>query len=127
DDKKIRMAFFDIIYNLSQGVRVWMQEQIKPKFERKETGRLKTLLVFFTEGSRQIVGGRIIDGEVQRGSQIEVMRDNEIVGRGKMVSLQKNKKDIDHAVKRDEIGILFEGNVKIKEGDTLIFYVTLQN
>lgn len=127
DDKKIRMAFFDIIYNLSQGVRVWMQEQIKPKFERKETGRLKTLLVFFTEGSRQIVGGRITDGEVQRGSQIEVMRDNEIVGRGKMVSLQKNKKDIDHAVKRDEIGILFEGNVKIKESDTLIFYVTLQN
>ncbi len=127
DDKKIRMAFFDIIYNLLQGVRAWQQEMIKPKFTREEIGRMKTLLVFFTEGSRQIVGGRITDGEVTKGAQIEVARDNEIIGKGRMISLQKNKKDIDKAVKRDEIGILFDGNVKIKENDILIFYVTTQS
>lgn len=122
DDKKIRLMFFDIIYNLSQGVRVWQTEMIKPKIVRKELGRIRVLAVFFTEGSRQIVGGRVTDGEITKHLQIEIEHEGQIVGKGKNLSLQKNKKDVDKGVRRDEVAILFEGDAKIKEDDTLIFY-----
>jgi len=126
DDKKIRLMFFDIIYNLSQGVRVWQTEMIKPKIVRKEMGRIRVLAVFFTEGSRQIVGGRITDGEITKNLQIEIEHEGQIVGKGRNLSLQKNKKDIDKGVRRDEVAILFEGDAKIKEDDTLIFYGNVQ-
>lgn len=122
EDRKIKTMYFDIIYNLAQGVKVWQKQLVKPKTIRTEMGRLKSMVVFFTEGSRQIVGGRVLTGELTKGLQIEVERDGEIIGKGKNLSLQKNKKTIDKAVKRDEIAILFEGDAKVQEGDTLIFY-----
>jgi len=123
EDKRIRILNFDVIYNLLQGVEVLMKELIKPKSVRTDLGQLKVLFVFFTEGSRQIIGGRVIDGEIDKGAQIEIIREGEIVGKGRMIGMEKNKKDIDHAVKRDEIGIKFEGETKIKEEDILNFYV----
>jgi translation initiation factor IF-2 len=48
------------------------------------------------------------------------------VGKGKMVNLQKNKKDADRVVKGEECGILYEGDVKIETGDTLVIYTQTQ-
>ncbi len=123
EDKKIRILNFDVIYNLLQGVEVLMKELIKPKTIRTDLGQLKVLFVFFTEGNRQIIGGRVVEGEVDKGAQIEIIREGEVVGKGRMIGMEKNKKDVDHAVKRDEIGIKFEGDEKIKEDDILNFYV----
>ena len=52
----------------------------------------------------------------------EVYRGEEKIGRGKMISLQKNKKNIEKAGKGEEIGILYEGDVKIEVGDKVVFY-----
>ena len=119
--------FFDIIYNLIQALEIMCKASLEPKTVREDQGKMKDLIVFFTEGSRQIVGGRMTDGYVKKGAQIEVYRDDKMVGKGKMVGLQKNKKPIDEAVKRDEIGILFEGNIKIEVDDTIVFYVVSQS
>ena len=44
------------------------------------------------------------------------------LGRGKLINLQRNKKDIERAGKGEEVGLLYEGNAKIEEGDILIIY-----
>ena len=46
-----------------------------------------------------------------------------MIGTGRLINLQKNKKDIDDAGKGEEVGILYEGQEKIQEGDYLVFYV----
>ena len=81
------------------------------------------MAVFKTEKKRQIIGGRVVQGEVKRGLKIEVFRDEEKIGAGKLVHLQKNKKDIEKAGKGEEVGILYEGDGKIEKGDTLVFYI----
>lgn len=121
-DKRVKLMFFDVIYELIQAVEIMAQTLIEPKIVREDQGKLKTLLVFFTEAKRQIIGGRVIDGYVEKGALIEVFRDDELIGKGKMVNLQKNKKPIQRASKRDEIGILFEGNTKIEPDDEIVFY-----
>ncbi|MBU2540261.1 translation initiation factor IF-2 [Patescibacteria group bacterium] len=121
-EKKVKIKTFDVIYNLIQEVRQMMEKTLEPEVSRQDIGKVKTLLVFWGEKNRQIVGGKIIEGEVRKGLKIEVLRDEKKVGEGKIVNLQRNKKDIEKLVKGDECGVLFEGNVKIQEKDILSFY-----
>ena len=121
--KKVRIKTFDIIYELIQEVRNGMEKSLDAENVRKEVGKLKTLLVFWAEKNRQIVGGKIIEGEFKKSLKLDVMRNDVKVGSGRIVNLQRDKKDIDLLKKGDEAGILFEGNVKIEKGDILSAYI----
>ena len=122
--EKVRVMIFDVIYDLVEGVRKAMEKVVDPEDVRKDLGQMKILVKFLAEKNRQIVGGRVTQGEVRKGTQIEVLRgaDEEKVGRGRMINLQRNKKDADLIQKGEECGILFEGNVSLEVGDTLLFY-----
>ncbi len=121
--KKVRIKTFEIIYELVQEVRAGMEKSLDSENVRKEVGKLKTILVFWAEKNRQIVGGKITEGELKKGLKLDVMRGVEKVGAGRIVNLQRNKKDIDLLKKGDEAGILFEGNVKIEPADILVAYI----
>ncbi|MDP2741466.1 MAG: translation initiation factor IF-2, partial [bacterium] len=121
-DKRIRIKTFDIIYELIQEVRQGMEKSLDSEVVYKELGRIKTLLVFWGEKNRQIVGGKIIAGEFKKGLKLNILRDEVKVGSGRIINLQRDKKDIEKLKKGDEAGILFEGNVKIEKGDILVAY-----
>jgi translation initiation factor IF-2 len=120
--EKIKIMTFEIIYDLVEELTKFMERIAKPERVRVDLGKLKTLVIFWTKKNRQIVGGRMIEGEVKNGVLIEVFRNDEKIGQGKIINLQKNKKDIERAKKGEEVGILYEGNVKIEEGDILVIY-----
>ena len=122
-EKKVRIKTFNVIYELIQDVRFGMEKSLEAEITKKDIGKLKTLLVFWAEKNRQIVGGKIIDGEFKKGLKLEIIRDNTKIGTGKIVNLQRNKKDVDLVRKGDEAGILFEGNVKIEKGDIVVAYI----
>lgn len=121
--KKVRIKTFEVIYELIQEVRNGMEKSLDAENVRKEVGKLKTLLVFWAEKNRQIVGGKITEGEFKKGLKVDIMRDDVKIGSGKIINLQRDKKDIDLLRKGDEAGILFEGNVKIEKGDIVVAYV----
>ena len=77
------------------------------------------LAIFRTEKTRQIIGGKVIFGEVKKGARIDVLRNGEKAGSGKLVQLQQNKKEVARVPQDQECGILFEGEVRIQEGDVL--------
>lgn len=122
DKYLIKIKTFEVIYELIQEVRQFMGKVLEPETIRKDLGKVKTLVIFRTQKNRQIVGGKIIEGELKRGLKIEVFRDEKKVGAGKLINLQRNKKDVERLVKGDECGVLYEGNVKIQEGDILVMY-----
>ena len=121
--EKIRIMNFDIIYELSQGVRQFMEKSLAPEIVRVNLGRMKVLAVFRSEKNRQIIGGKATQGEIKRGSLLEILRGEERIGKGKLVNLQRNKKDIDQCQKGDDCGILFEGGSRIEKGDILEAYI----
>jgi translation initiation factor IF-2 len=130
-EKKLRIKTFDVIYELIQDVRNSLEKTLEAEIVRNDVGKLRTLLVFWGEKNRQIVGGKITEGELKKGLKLEIFRDDpstssgqvKKVGSGRIINLQRDKKDIDKLVKGDEAGILFEGNVKIEKGDILVAYV----
>jgi len=121
--EKVKIMAFEIIYDLVEGVRKFMEKILKPEELRIDLGKIKVLVKFITEKNRQIVGGRVTEGEIKKGALLEIFRNKEKIGQGKIINLQRNKKDIDLTVKGDECGILFEGDAKIEEGDTLVAFI----
>ncbi len=120
---RIRIKTFDIIYELIQEVRQSMEKSLDLEVVLKEIGRVKTLVVFWGEKNRQIVGGKITDGELKKGLKLNVFRDEIKVGSGKIINLQRDKKDVEKLVKGSECGILFEGNAKVEKGDILVAFL----
>jgi len=121
--EKIKIICFDVIYELAQGVRDLLGKRVSSEIVRIDLGKVKILEVFLTEKSRQIIGGKVIDGEVKRGASLEIYRNEEKVGQGKIRKLQKEKKEIGEVGKGAECGILYQGDIKVEQGDILYVYI----
>ncbi|MEX2144992.1 MAG: translation initiation factor IF-2 [Candidatus Spechtbacterales bacterium] len=117
--KEIKIISFNTIYDLVEGVRKAMLGFLKPTVTEEITGKIKVLKIFRSEKGRMIIGGKIIEGVARRGTVLNVIRGEKKEGQGKLNQLKSVDKVIEEAKKGEEIGMLFEGAVKIEEGDIL--------
>jgi len=120
--KRVRVLTYNLIYDLVEGMRDLMKKMLVADKVRIDLGQLKVLVVFKTDRRRQIIGARVLEGEIKRGLRLEVWRGEEMLGAGKIIGLEREKKEIDKGTKGDEVGILFEGEARIKEDDILKVY-----
>jgi translation initiation factor IF-2 len=121
--EKVKIFSFFVIYDLVEKVRKILELILQPKVIKKETGRMKVLVEFWQKSGKQIVGARVEKGEIKKGFFVEIWRNQELLGEGKIHSLQRNKKDIEVAKEKDEIGILVEAKEKIEKGDVLVAFI----
>jgi len=121
DDVKIMS--FEVIYELAQVVRQILERKLKPEIIRKNLGKIKILTIFRTEKNSQIIGGKVLDGEARREAKLEVYRNEEKIGEGKIAKLKKEKEDIESIGKGRECGILYQGNTQLQEDDILEVYI----
>jgi len=125
--KNIKILSFEIVYDLIDNIRKLMREKIAKRAKvREQSGKMKISACFKTQSKKgkkyqQIVGGEVIDGIIKNG-EVEIERNNQIIGKGKIIEIQKDRKKIGEGKFGEEIGISYEGNTKIKEGDILISY-----
>ncbi len=106
----------EIIYDLVKAV----EEIIKAGTAQKALGDLEILAVFGKKGGAQIIGGRVAEGEIKNASWLEVERAEKVIGRGKIVNLQSQKRDAKSVAAGAECGLLFDSETEIKVGDHLI-------
>jgi len=120
--RKVKILLFEVIYELIQGVRELLSQLLEPEIIKKALGKVKILALFRKEKDRQIIGGKVTTGQVKKGGLIEVIREKKKVGQGKIIQLQRDKKDVEEVAKGQECGILFQGTATIEEGDVLEIY-----
>ncbi len=120
--EKIKIYDTEIIYTLSQEVRALMERKLRKEKERIDLGRMEITVLFRTEKNRQIFGGVVLSGEIEKGSQIEIFRDTQSMGKGKIIDLQANKKSFSSVKEGKECAILYQGNEKVKEGDEIVSF-----
>jgi len=99
-----------------------LSSMLPPLSERTDFGKLKVLAIFKNGKKDMIVGGKVISGKMINKTQVEVLRNENIIGRGQLSNLQQNKVDTNEVEENQECGITFLGETKIKEGDVLISY-----
>jgi len=81
------------------------------------------LAIFRTENHSQIVGGKVLDGEIRNNSLLEVYRGDAFITPGKITKLQSGKQDVNSVDKDEEAGLLYEGRPIIEVGDILVNYI----
>ena len=118
-NNNIHIVTGEVIYNIIDEVKEKALEIIPPEVKRIDLGRAKILKIFKKSGSKQIVGGRVEDGAIKKGVAVEIKRNKEIVGRGAILQLQKDKRDAEEVEKGNEFGMMIESNVNIAEGDVI--------
>ncbi|MDP3998315.1 MAG: GTP-binding protein [bacterium] len=106
----------DIIYELVKSV----EEIISGRGKQKPVAELGVLAIFNQKKlSEQLVGGVVRFGVFRVKASFEIMRSNELVGTGRILSLRKKKEDINSAEEGAEIGMVADSKVKLEAGDVL--------
>lgn len=121
-DKGVSVKLYRVIYDLIADIKTGIQELVKPEFERLDLGRLKVAAVFRTESKAQILGGKVLEGQIKKGCLVEVKRDQEIVNTGKITNLQSAKVEVEQVEANQECGLRFEGTPTVEVGDILVCY-----
>ncbi|KKR20450.1 MAG: Translation initiation factor IF-2 [Candidatus Moranbacteria bacterium GW2011_GWA2_39_41] len=122
ESSKVEIKNYKIIYELVSDIKNRLTEMLPPTIERTDFGKMTVLALFKTGKKDMIVGGKVVSGKIAKNCLIEVMRNDAIIGKGKLINLQQNKVDVDEVVKNNECGITFDGETKIKEDDTIVCY-----
>ncbi|MDD3170540.1 MAG: translation initiation factor IF-2 [Candidatus Pacebacteria bacterium] len=119
---KIKYFDFDLIYGLAQKTKELMERKVKKEKVRVDVGKMEVSVIFRTEKNRQIVGGLVTEGLVERTATLEITRGGERIGEGKIIEIQANKKNFESIKSGKECAILYQGQERIKEGDELVFF-----
>ncbi len=120
--ENVLVKTFAVIYNLADYIEEEMKRKKEPEEIRREIGKLKVLAIFKKGKKRQIVGGNVIEGQVERGAQLDIFRGKEKIGSGRLVGLEKEKKAVPLVKKGQQAGIAYEGSGEIQKDDLLEIY-----
>lgn len=114
----VTVLTFDIIYKMTEWLELEMEKR-RPKIETTEiTGRAKILKAFSRTKERQILGGKVVEGNILLGTVKIMRRDNEI-GRGKLINLEKGKTKTSSVEEGTEFGMMIESKLEIVAGDVI--------
>jgi len=123
DKTRVKFSNFDIIYKLTEYVAEELKKRREPQETRREVGKLEVLAIFKTEKNRQIIGGNVIEGQIEKSAKLAIFRGKEKIGQGKIITLECRKKKSDVVPKGQQAGILYEGTGgRIEEGDLIEAY-----
>mgnify|MGYP001619356773 CR=1 FL=1 len=105
-----------------------MSELIPAEIKRNILGKAKILATFKSTGTRQVIGGKVIDGKLKKGLKCDIIRKDAAgspasaktaAGEGKILQLQQQKKDVNEVAEGLEFGVMIDSAVKIQTGDTI--------
>lgn len=121
-EKEVVIERYQIIYDLINKVRQDMQALMKPEIRRIDLGQVKILAIFKQGGAVQIVGGKVIEGNISRDNLLEIIRNGETIGQGKLTQLQAGRQEVKEVAINQECGLQIESPNALNVGDILQIY-----
>ena len=115
----IEIRYYNIIYDLVDDVKAAMSGLLSP--ERRETflGNAEILEVFNITKTGKVAGCRVVEGKVERGAGVRLLRDNVVIHEGKLKTLKRFKDEVAEVPMGQECGMAFENYEDIRAGDTI--------
>ena len=117
--QNVDMRMYRVIYDAINEIEAAMKGMLAPKFKEVDLGRAEVRNVFRITGVGMVAGCYVLDGKMQRGAQMRLLRDNIVIYDGAIASLQRFKDSVKEVAAGYECGITFEKFQDIKEGDII--------
>ncbi len=118
----VEAIYSRIIYEVVDSVKKALSGMLSPHFKEKTLGRVEVRQTFKVPKFGTIAGSYVVDGTVQRGALVRLLRDNRVIHEGKMGTLRRFKDDVKEVQAGYECGISIDGYSDIKDGDILEVY-----
>jgi translation initiation factor IF-2 len=119
----IEIRYYNIIYNLVDDVKGAMSGLLAPTLREEMLGNAQILEVFNISKVGKVAGCRVTDGNVQRGANVRLIRDNVVVHEGKLSTLKRFKDEVKEVAVGQECGMAFENYQDMRAGDVIECYI----
>lgn len=119
NQEKIIIKTYKIIYELLDEIRevAFLLKEKKEK-EKNLKGEAKIQAIFIIE-KETVFGVKITKGKFNLNDIIECYRNNNLIGKTKLISLKQRAKIINEVKKDQEAGMMFYPKLDIKVGDVI--------
>ena len=125
ESMKVTLETFDIIYKLTDWLKILIEER-RPRQEKAEvTGTLKVLKTFSSSKDKQVIGGKVLTGRVTEGGTVRIIRRDFEIGTGKIQALQINKLKVKEIQEGTDCGMMVESKIDIAAGDVLEAFIVV--
>ena len=118
----IEIRYYNIIYDLVDDVKAAMSGLLAPTLREERLGEAQILEVFNVSKVGKVAGCRVLDGVVQRGAHVRLIRDNVVIHEGKLSQLKRFKDDAREVTSGQECGMAFENYQDMRVGDIIECY-----
>ena len=116
---KTNIADFSIIYELITYVSDYATGQLKPEIKENYLGKAEILKVFKVSKVGSVAGCMVKDGMVEKGANARILRDDNSIYEGKIVTLMREKNEAKDVNTGTECGIGLKEFNEYKEGDII--------
>ena len=88
-------------------------------------GRIEILghaqvLASFPFNNKRVAGSKVLDGRITKGDNLLLLRDEKEIGKGKAVSLKKQKIEVASVGQSEEFGVIIEPQLDFASGDVIV-------
>jgi translation initiation factor IF-2 len=123
EDENVDIKYYNVIYNAIKDIKDAMVGMMDSRFEDRVLGRAEVRQVFHVPGTGSVAGCMVLEGKIQRGQPIRLVRDGIVIHEGKLASLKRYKDDVREVTHNYECGMGIEKFNDIKEGDIIECYM----
>ncbi|MBX6424463.1 MAG: translation initiation factor IF-2 [Variibacter sp.] len=118
----VEIRYYNIIYDLVDDVKKAMSGLLAPTVRETTLGTAQVLEIFTVSKVGKVAGCRVLDGTVERGAHVRLIRDNVVIHEGKLSQLKRFKDDVREVLAGQECGMAFENYQDMRVGDVIECY-----
>ncbi|MFP4159275.1 MAG: translation initiation factor IF-2 [Desulfobacterales bacterium] len=122
EEENVDIKYYKVIYDAIKDIKDAMAGMMAPRYEERVLGRAEIRQVFTVPGMGAVAGCMVLEGKIQRGQPIRLIRDGIVVHEGKISSLKRYKDDVREVTHNYECGIGIEKFNDLKLGDIIECY-----
>lgn len=122
--EQVKLQLYKVIYELLDDLRGVLSQMLAPEIIETTVGELEIMGVFKTTKTRVVCGGQVKSGKIEPKMALKIKRGKDIIGEGKVASLQKEKQQTKEVFEGDMCGMDVETATPIVIGDKLEFFTT---
>ena len=122
EKEQIDIRFYSIIYDAINDLKDAMEGMLSLEMKEESTGEAEVRETFKISRVGTIAGCMVTSGKIFRNSNIRVVRSDEMIFEGKLLSLKRFKDDVKEVAKGYDCGIQINEFNDLIEGDIIQCY-----
>lgn len=123
-EENVEIRTYNIIYQLTEDIKKALTGLLEPTIKETYLGKAEIRRTFQIPRIGVIAGCFVIDGKITRNAEVRILRDDEVIHKGRISSLKHLKENVNEVTKDYECGIGLEKFKDIQEGDVIEAFIT---